>query len=146
MKPIIKIIRYWQDENQTMGTCVVLGDNDLPLFSGITLERGWKNNETNISCIPKGGLYEVELEYSPKFKKDLWEIKGVKGRSECKFHAANYWKQLNGCIALGTRPQDIDKDGYIDITASGETMVDFHKALQGHKKALLLIEGKPTIR
>ena len=144
MKPIIKIIRYWQDENQTMGTCVVLGDNDLPLFSGITLERGWKNNETNISCIPKGGLYEVELEYSPKFKKDLWEIKGVKGRSECKFHAANYWKQLNGCIALGLRYKLLNNDNYRDVTNSKDTMNAFHFALRNYTKAILIITGEPN--
>jgi len=40
MKPIIKIHRYWQDTNQTFGTCVVLGDDSQPLFTSLSLERG----------------------------------------------------------------------------------------------------------
>jgi hypothetical protein len=147
MTPIIKITRYWQDGNQTLGTCIVLGENDLPLFSGISLERGWQDNKKGISCIPKGtGPYEVVLEWSNRFKTMLWEIKGVPGRSECKFHSANYWRQLNGCVALGRRPTDIDNDGYVDVTSSKSTMKDFHNALKKHNKALLMITGKPTIK
>lgn len=147
MIPTIKITRYWQDGNQTLGTCTVLGDRDLVLFASVSLERGWRNNQKNISCIPKGsGPYEVRWEWSNKFKQMLWEIKNVPNRSECKFHSANYWRQLNGCIALGRRPKDIDKDGYIDVTSSNDTMKDFHRALKGHNKALLIITGRPKIK
>jgi len=142
MIPIIKIKRYWQDKNQTLGTCTVLGANDMPLFTSLSLERGWNDNKSNISCIPLGGPYKVVLEHSPKFNKLLWEIKGVPNRSECKFHTANYWRELNGCIALGTRPADIDRDGYIDITSSSSIMEEFHKALQGYKEVRLIVEGK----
>ena len=146
MIPIIKIERYWQNVNETFGTCTVLGDNDMPLFSSLALERGWRNNEKSVSCIPKdSGPYEVVIEWSNKFKQDLWEIKGVPNRSECKFHAANYWKQLNGCIALGRRPADINNDGYMDITSSRDTMNDFHRAMKGCTKAILVITGKQTI-
>ena len=143
---IIKLQRLWQDDNQTLSTCSVLGDNDIPLFVSLALERGWRDNKQGISCIPKGsGPYEVVLEHSPKFKKKLWEIKGVPNRSECKFHVSNYWRQLNGCIALGRRPTDLDKDGYLDVTSSVSTINDFHKALNGFDKALLIITGKPGI-
>jgi len=84
-------------------------------------------------------MYKVVLEYSNRFKTDLWEIKGVENRSECKFHAANYWYQLNGCIALGSRLADINKDGYNDITSSKNTMKAFHKALENDTEALLII-------
>ena len=147
MVRIIKIQRLWQDSNQTLGICTVLGDNDIPLFVGLSLERGWRNNQRNISCIPKNsGPYNVILEHSNKFKKHLWEIKDVPNRSECKFHSANYWHQLNGCVALGRRPKDINDDGYIDITSSASTMNDFHKAMLGSIKALLIITAKPSIK
>ena len=146
MTPIIKITRFWQDKNQTLGTCVVLGDNDLPLFAGLSLERGWKNNQKNISCVPKSNApYLMNFEYSNRFKQKLWELKDVPNRSECKFHSANYWHDLNGCVSLGRRPKDINHDGYIDITSSRSTMKDFHRSLKGFDKALLIITGKPLI-
>jgi hypothetical protein len=125
---IVTLKRYSQDRNQTLGICVVFNSDQNPIFTAISLERGWRDNEKSVSCIPKGE-YRVVLEYSPRFKKDLWEIKGVDGRSETKFHAANYWHQLNGCIALGRRPKDMNKDGYVDVTGSRDTMNDFHRSM-----------------
>jgi len=145
MEAIIKIHRFWQDENQTFGTCTVLDNKNQPLFVSLALERGWRNNENNVSCIPKG-IYDVVLEYSPRFNQDLWEIKGVPNRSECKFHSANYWHQLNGCIALGLRTKKINSDGYYDITNSKDSIRAFHASLNNNKKALLIVTGEPTIK
>lgn len=125
----IVIIRDWQDENQTLGKCTVYDNNDKPVFSALSLERGWRDNQKNISCVPLG-TYDCVLEYSPRFNKDLWELKNVPNRSECKFHSANYWYQLNGCIALGRTIKDINNDGYNDVTSSKATMNAFHKVLE----------------
>jgi len=135
----VKIKRYNWDEKQTLGICSVFDSSFNPLFSAISLERGWLENKRNVSCVPKG-RYLVELEYSPRFKTKLWELKNVPNRSECKFHASNYWHQLNGCIALGRRPKDMNKDGYIDVTSSKQTMKDFHNALKGETSVYLEIE------
>lgn len=142
--PVIEIFRDSQNNKQTLSTCKVVIDNQ-PMFASVALERGWKGNQSNISCIPMG-TYEVVLEFSPRFNQDLWEIKGVPNRSECKFHSSNYWYQLNGCVALGRRPSDIDKDGYLDVTSSKSTMKDFHKSLKGYKKAILIIKGRPSLK
>lgn len=141
---IIEIYRDWQDENQSLSTVKVLNDFMQPIFTSIGLERGWKNNKNNISCIPKGA-YKVVLEYSNRFNKDLWEIKDVPNRSECKFHSANYWHELNGCISLGRKPKYLDADKYLDITNSKNTMIDFNKALKGQKEALLIIKTRPSL-
>lgn len=145
MKQIVKIHRFWQDENQTSGTCVVLDAEGFPTFSSLSLERGWKNNENNISCIPIG-TYEIKLEYSNRFRQDLWEIKGVPNRAECKFHASNYWYQLNGCIALGLRSKLINIDKYRDITNSKDSIDAFHMALKPDQTALLIITGESNIK
>lgn len=134
----IKVIRNWQDDNQTLGNCTVFDENGKPLFTSLSLERGWRNNQPNVSCIPKGE-YPVKLEYSNRFKKELWEIYGVPNRSECKFHAANYWFQLNGCIALGRTLADINNDGYNDVTSSGATMKKFHAAFGSDRTAKLIV-------
>lgn len=143
MKTVL-VHRYNQNPNQTSGSCVVLDQDNFPLFSSLTLERGWMNNQNNTSCYGVGE-YELVLEYSNKFKTKLWEVKGVHNRSECKFHAANFWRQLNGCTSLGLDYTDLDNDGYKDVTASASTMKRFHKALEGETKVKLIVTGGPGI-
>lgn len=146
MTPIVKVHRFWQDENQTSGNITVIAaDDNFPLYASLGLERGWRNNENNVSCIPIG-TYQLKLEYSPRFKTDLWEIKGVPGRAECKFHASNYWYQLNGCIAPGLRYKNINSDKYRDVTNSSNSLKAFHEALRPYTEAILIITGEYNIK
>lgn len=133
------IQRYWGDNCQSLGTMTLI-DNELnPIFCAISLERGWLNNKPNESSIPKGE-YQCLFEYSPKFKTNLWEIKGVPNRSECKFHASNYWNQLNGCIALGDTAENIGQDFRLDVTNSRNTMDTFHRLLRNESEIKLIIQ------
>jgi len=134
----VKIVRDWQDENQTLGKCTVYDENNKPIFSALSLERGWRNNMNNISCVPLG-RYPLILEFSNRFQTDLWELKNVPNRSETKLHSANFFFQLSGCIALGRSLDDINKDGYNDITASRSTMRAFHNAMGNDTRAEILI-------
>jgi len=142
MKTII-VNRDEGDGNQTLGVCYIKNESGKIIFKGEAIERGWRNNQSRVSCIPPGE-YPVRLEYSSRFKKDLYEIYGVPNRSECKFHAANYARQLNGCIALGNKRKDIDKDGYVDVTSSRDTMNKFHAAMGGDKDAILIVSNLHT--
>lgn len=137
----VEVIRDWSDENQTTGTCNVYDNNGRLVFSALSLERGDRNNQRNVSRIPSG-QYPLVLEWSNRFKTMLWEIKDVPNRSECKFHSANYWYQLNGCIALGLDLKDINNDGYRDVTSSRLTMKRFHKAMGSLKTATLIVKSK----
>lgn len=133
------IQRYWGDKCQSLGIMTLL-DNELnPIFTSMSLERGWLDNKPNESCVPVGE-YDCVLEYSPRFKKDLWELKGVPNRSECKFHASNYWNQLNGCIALGDTAENIGRDFRLDVTNSGKTMDTFHRLLRNEKQIKVIIQ------
>jgi hypothetical protein len=134
----VKITRYWQDENQTSGICTVLDNEGFPVFSSLSLERGWRDNQNGVSCVPVG-VYDLEFEYSDRFKTKLWELKGVPGRSECKFHASNYWYQLEGCIALGLRYKKLNADNYRDLTNSADTLSAFHFSLKDYNKIKLHI-------
>lgn len=133
----IEIFRYEFEKTQTLGECAIT-EKGKDLFLSKSLERADDNNKPRVSCVPSG-VYRCVLEYSPRFKKDLWEIKGVENRSECKFHSANYWHQLNGCIALGENLTDIDGDGFRDVTNSKNTMKKFHKVLEGLTEIELII-------
>ena len=135
----IKILRQEYQDKQTLGYLYVVDEFDEILFSCNTLELAWKNNKQNVSCVPLG-TYTCKLEYSDRFKKDLWELKDVPNRSECKFHSANFFKQLNGCIALGNDFKDIDNDNYKDVIDSINTMKEFHEVLSGLKEVELTIE------
>ncbi len=86
-----------------------------------TLELPWKDNASKISCIPEG-FYDVEKTYSPAFKKDLWLIKNVPGRSGIRIHSANYVSELLGCIAPGMERYDLNNDGIIDIKSSRKAL------------------------
>lgn len=134
----IRINRTFQNDKQTLGVCTVFDEQNRAIFSGLSLERGWLDNKSNISCVPTG-RYPLIYEFSPRFNKELWELKNVPNRNECKFHTANYWHQLNGCIALGSRLIDIDNDGYYDVANSGNTLLSFHIALRGETRAEIII-------
>ena len=133
----IELFRLEYEEKQALGDCAIT-ENGKDIFLAKSLERADNNNQRNISCIPSGE-YLCVLEYSNRFDCDLWEIKGVPDRSECKFHSANYWHDLNGCIALGTKYLDIDNDGFRDVLNSKNTMKKFHKVLEGLTEIQLIV-------
>lgn len=139
MKEVI-INRFQIEHNYSLGHCYIKHENGIIEYIGCSLERGWRNNQNNVSCVPEGS-YTLKLEYSPRFRKDLWELYGVPGRSECKFHSANYWYQLNGCIALGNNFKDINGDGDPDVTSSRITMAKFHEAMLGNNIATVTINN-----
>lgn len=140
MKTVI-IDRFKITDNYSLGNCYVKNECGDIIFQAPCIERGWLDNKRNISCVPEG-CYPLVLEFSPKFNQKLWELKEVPNRAECKFHAANYWRQLNGCIALGKQHLDIDKDGDPDVTSSRVTMKKFHECFESDKKAEVIINNK----
>lgn len=135
----VRIKRTFQNDKQTLGFCTVFDEQNRCLFSGLSLERGWLDNNKNVSCVPKG-RYILMLEYSPRFRRNLWELKNVPNRSECKFHSANYWYELNGCISLGTSLLHIDTDGFYDVSNSRNAILSFHRVLRDETRAEIIIE------
>src|SRR5690606_5879157 len=142
MPKVEKVIvnRFKITDDYSLGHCYIIYQHNVTVYVGVSLERGWKNNQNNVSCAPEG-TYDLVLEYSPRFKKDLWELYGVPNRKEIKFHNANYWRELEGCIALGLQFKDIDGDGDPDITSSGPTMKKFHELMKGNLKTKVEINN-----
>ncbi|PRZ19584.1 DUF5675 family protein [Flavobacterium granuli] len=63
-----------------------------------TIELPWKDNLSQVSCIPEGE-YFLEKRYSSRFGWHL-EVLNVPNRSLILFHPANNaLKELRGCIA-----------------------------------------------
>lgn len=88
-----KIVRL--EENDGMFGILLIDGN---LFCW-TVERPDEGNIPNVSCIPEG-QYDCYRIMSPKFG-DTFEVSDVPGRSNILFHAANFPRDLKGCIGLG---------------------------------------------
>lgn len=128
--PVVTLTRNQDDGVQT------LGELDVDGTKWNTLELSWKNNQRNISSIPKG-TYDVIYTFSPKFMKYTYEIRGVPNRSGIRIHVGNYFNQIQGCILLGNGYRDINNDKRLDIINSGITL----KALEDYlnRKSFKLI-------
>lgn len=97
------MIVYIEREYKATQTNGILYCGDLVLQ---TLERPWLNNKAFESCIPEGH-YQLSPWVSPKFGNVYIIDGGVVGkvsgiRTHILVHSANWVKQLNGCIALGS--------------------------------------------
>lgn len=64
-----------------------------------TLERPWKDNAPEISCIPTGE-YLCKRINSPKFG-ETFEITDVPNRTHILMHSGNYVTDSIGCVLLG---------------------------------------------
>lgn len=135
LKNIAMIQRIYEG-NQTRGEMIAYNTSGN-IFQSKTIERGWKENKSNISCIPKGE-YMVHWTYSPAFQKMTYEVRDVEGRSGIRFHASNYASLLNGCIALGKDFADLNKDGLLDVTSSVATVTEFENLFKQEPFTLII--------
>lgn len=133
MKTII-ITRKSDDGIQTLGE-IVSTDG---LFKRVTLERPYKNNQTNISCIPKG-TYVVKWAFMWRRLTYHYLFQNVPGRSGIFIHAGNYWFDVLGCILLGTAFVDINYDGKKDVINSAKTVKEF-EAYMDYKDFNLVVQ------
>lgn len=104
----ITLTRLESSNQGTFGDFSLIRNGTLESFySG---ELPWRDNQSNLSCIPKG-TYKVALVDWLKHNKKVYMVQGVKGRGGILIHSANYMgdmekgykTQLKGCIALGER-------------------------------------------
>lgn len=130
MKKEVLLFRVSRGAGAVYGVVLVtLGHQILAVFR--TIE--------NLALLFPDGNYDLVFEHSPKFGRMLWEIYGVPGRSECKFHVANYPEQLEGCVGVGLAHQDVDGDGDIDVANSARALDDFHAVLSGITRTKLRV-------
>lgn len=91
----ICVKRLEKTENCTRGILLLNG-----LIECATLELPWRNNETDISCIPEG-KYTAKRHVSPKFK-ECFSVQNVEGRTNILIHAGNTTDDTSGCIIVGS--------------------------------------------
>lgn len=118
----VLISRLGDNGIETLGS-LVIGDNQ---FGCSTLELAWKDNQKNISCIPKG-TYNCKWSFMFSELAYHYQIMNVPNRSGLFFHAGNFFFNSKGCIILGSLPQDINYDGQNDLIHSKEILSSFEK-------------------
>jgi len=95
-----------------------------------TMELPWLNNKSNVSCIPEG-VYQIKkmppgfgrsYEYFRFVKVDGRGINLALDMSTILIHRITYVKDLKGCIGVGGRHVDLNKDGVPDIVDSSKKL------------------------
>lgn len=128
------LTRQNSDDKQTLGELVCTNSNNT--FVCKTLELANKNNQRNISCIPKG-MYNVKMKYSLKFG-NVYEIQDVSNRSSIYIHHGNYYTDIQGCILVGNSFSDINKDSKLDVINSKITRKALESFYNGAEFTLVI--------
>ncbi len=104
----LKLIRRYRNDKYTIGDLYidgvwfsnVLEDTDRGLSSDMSEEEIQKIKIYGKTAIPKG-TYKVEVTYSPKFKRYLPLLIGVKGFTGIRIHSGNTPEDTLGCLLVG---------------------------------------------
>ncbi len=80
----------------TLGVLINSEDN-MPIC--LTMEDPSRDNETSVSCIPKGAYYCYP--YSSDRFQNVYKVKDVPGRTAILMHVGNTSEDTSGCILPG---------------------------------------------
>lgn len=104
----ITIIRKYRKPEYTIGrlyidgayVCDTLEDTDRGLTSDMSAADIQRQKVKGQTAIPTGA-YSVTITYSPRFRRRLPLISGVKGFDGIRIHPGNTAKDTEGCILPG---------------------------------------------
>lgn len=124
----VRLVRGPSTDDGTFGRIIVGGK---AWFTG---ELPWKDNASDLSCIPVG-IYRCAQTPSARFKMMLYQVLDVPSRVGVRIHPANFMGdvtkgkqcQLHGCIALGKSLGFID--GQKAVLVSRPAVREFETAL-----------------
>ena len=92
------LIRYERKNTHNLGVLVY----DQDVF--YTIERPWKRNQRNVSCIPTGKYLVNYLPRSSSGKyRKCYHLSQVPQRSGVLIHQGNLVSHSRGCIIIGSR-------------------------------------------
>ena len=115
--------------------CDTIEDKDRGLDDSMSVKEVLSKKIYGQTAIPTGH-YEVEITYSPKYKRMMPEIKDVKGFSGIRIHSGNTAKDTLGCLIVG-------KNTVVGmVTDSRKTYYKLFEILKGQKNITIDIIGK----
>lgn len=130
----VEIVRTYQPK-QTIGEFYIEG-----VVFCKTLELQWLDNARSKSCIPEGTYKVVKRLAHEKRKYNHFHITNVSGRSYILIHTGNYSSQILGCVLVGDKHIDINKDGLLDVANSTATLQKLYDKMPAEFE--LVIRGK----
>lgn len=130
--PVVTIKRIYNLPDGTFGII----DIDREPFA-FTLELPYRNNEREISSIPRGA-YDIERWKSPTFGETFKVC--VQFRDNILFHPANLIQELKGCVALGKQIGKLN--GGLAILQSKAAFSEFLDKMRWYKKGRLIVEER----
>lgn len=115
--------------------CDVIEDTDRGLDDSMSVDEILKKKIKGETAIPTGH-YSIEITYSPKYKRMMPLLIGVKGYSGIRIHSGNTSKDTEGCLLVGRNT----KVGM--VTDSRNTYQRLFARLQNAKDILIEIKRK----
>lgn len=126
-------------------------------FNGTIFNTGelpWKNNESNLSCIPTGS-YTCTYGFSDHLQRNIYNIQGTGNRVGCEIHNGNYCGNVNkinpitgtnylsnvlGCIILGFSKGMLS--GQMAVLNSVEALTKFESMLNNDTFQLTIVNAQ----
>ena len=130
MPDVVQLERFAYTPFGTFGRLYV---SDFVCF---TIERPWRDNAPNESCIPEGE-YEIRLGRYNSGDYPAYEIMGVPDRTLIKIHIGNTMDDVLGCVAPGEALGWIERKWA--VTSSEKAFKEFMAAMDGAATARLHI-------
>lgn len=115
--------------------CDTIEDTDRGLDDSMSVDEILKKKIKGETAIPTG-VYKIEITYSPKYKRMMPLLIGVKGYSGVRIHSGNTSKDTEGCLLVGRNT----KVGM--VTDSRNTYQRLFARLQNAKDILIEIKRK----
>lgn len=139
----IKLVRIAFKDTYTIGKLYVDGvyfsdtieDKDRGLDDSMTVREILNKKVKGETAIPTGH-YNIEITYSPKYKRMMPLLLGVKGYSGIRIHSGNTSKDTEGCLLVGKNT----KVGM--VTESRNTYQRLFAMMQGQKNITIDIIRK----
>jgi hypothetical protein len=147
----IEITRETDQTIETKGKLIVLNDAGANVFQCVTLELPYKNNASQISCIPAGSYICKKVSASHIPYKHI-SVTNVPNRDGICIHCGNYaaltileiqegkHPDILGCVLTGNGFADINHDGILDIFGSHDAFTKLMKVLPDENEFLLTIK------
>lgn len=139
----LKLVRIALKDTYTIGKlyvdgvyfCDTIEDKDRGLDDSMTVREILNKKVKGETAIPTGH-YNIEITYSPKYKRMMPLLIGVKGYSGIRIHSGNTSKDTEGCLLVGKNT----KVGM--VTESRNTYQRLFAMMQGQKNITIDIIRK----